>query len=229
MSQTVGVVTACYRPAQDQLSLCIESVSRQPGAIHYLVCDGEIPDGVVESERLKISWISGPHRDGGSAARAVGGLLAAAAGVDAVTYLDADNWFENGHIEKMFNAAKTKEALVVSCARWLYTIDGQLMGLCPEVNGKRFVDTNCMFIMSPAMRLLSNWAFINPNFSPVCDRIFWAEVMRSEFPRFHTPVPSVCYRTSYEVHYKQFGLPMPKIAKRLISTPSGVRVEFPYQ
>ena len=34
---------------------------------------------------------------------------------------------------------------------------GELLGRCPEVDGNRFVDTNCMFFTPPAFGFLAYW------------------------------------------------------------------------
>src|SRR5207244_1055632 len=87
-----------------------------------------------------------PHRDYGNTPRAIGSASAIAQEFDAIAYVDSDNWYEPDHLERMVELQLQTGAAVCSCARALHDLDGQMLGLCPEVDGETFVDTNCLFL-----------------------------------------------------------------------------------
>jgi hypothetical protein len=54
----------------------------------------------------------------GNTPRAIGGILADAYGFDAVTYLDADNWYDPAHVEDFVAAHEAnKNISLISCRR----------------------------------------------------------------------------------------------------------------
>ena len=223
----IGVITPCFEPNEAWFDRCKASVSSQTNCVHYIVWDGQVPTkstGIDKS--IREFSIPGPHCDTGNAARAVGSILAAAEGVDGVAFLDADNWYQPDHIARMLDCSKQSGAWITSCTRNLYTLDGSLMGVCPEVDGERFVDTSCLLILRSAFALLSTWASIEPANRFVGDRIFWDEVIRSGYTRKHVNFPSVAYRTAYSVHYDHFGVPRPKGVKRLVHGSDGYSTEY---
>lgn len=68
---------------------------------HILVADGR-PDPAVAAWADQHIVLRHPHRDGGNAARMAGGRLSAASQrFDAVTFLDAADWFLPGHLAGM--------------------------------------------------------------------------------------------------------------------------------
>lgn len=214
----VGVVTPHFAAEPDHFRECLLSVRRQTApCLHYVVCDGSAPAWPDAAADVRVVNLPGPHGDVGNAARAVGGILAAAEGCDAVAFLDADNWFEPDHVESLLAAGRTTGAAVCSSGRTLHALDGQPMGPCPEVDGEAFVDTNCLFLLRPAFGLLGEWAAVPVAHSAIGDRFVWAAVRRSGVPRVHTGRRTAAYRTPYAVHYRHFGLPVPPGAKVLAS------------
>jgi hypothetical protein len=213
----VGVVTPHYATHPAHFRQCVLSVRRQSiPCIHYVVSDGDEPVWPDHPRDTRLVRIPGPHRDTGNAARAVGGTLAAAEGCDAVAFLDADNWFEPDHIESLLNVHRSSGAVVCSSGRKLYTLDGRLMGHCPEVDGEKFVDTSCLFLLRAAFGLIAYWAAVPPEQSAIGDRIFWTRVKQSKMPRIHTSRNTLAFRTQYASHYQHFGLPIPVGSKILV-------------
>jgi predicted O-methyltransferase YrrM len=221
----IGVVTPSFRPDADVLLKCMMSVYTQSmPCVHYLIGDGEpvrIPNRPLYT---RTASIPGPHRDTGNAARAVGCTLAIAEGCDAIAFLDADNWYMPQHLEVMLSACVREKAFIASSGRTLHALDGSVLGRCPDVDGKRFVDTNCMFFMRPAFGLLNSWARIPESLKLIGDRVVWSKVIKSELPRIHVPAPSVCYRTMYRQHYAMFQKPIPSGAKVLKEGPDGIEL-----
>ena len=223
----IGIVTPCFEPNPSWFERCKKSALSQPHCVHYIVWDGQVPTtSSVLSDSIREFSIPGPHGDAGNAARAVGSILAAAEGVDWIAFLDADNWYEPDHIARMLDCSRQSGAWITSCTRNLYALDGSLMGVCPQIDGERFVDTSCLLIARQAFALLSTWASIPPANRFVGDQVFWAEVIRSGYSRAHINFPSVAYRTAYAVHYEHFGITKPEGVKKLLYGSEGYSLEY---
>jgi glycosyltransferase involved in cell wall biosynthesis len=210
----VAVITPCFQTPQAWLQQCLDSVARQTlPCTHFLVCDGGSPAGLELSRGVQLIRLPQPHRDYGATARAIGSVSAISQGFDAIAWLDADNWYEPNHIETMWQAHQRAQAVVCTSARMLYTLDGELLGRCPEVDGQSFVDTNCFFLLRQAFGLLAVWYLMPRPQHCVGDRVFWKAVVDSKLPRMHIPDATVCYRTAYATHYRFFGKEPPPEAK----------------
>jgi len=83
----VAIVTPYYRPDIEWLRHGHQSVQgQQHGCRHFFVADGEPIDLVDEFDAEHIRF-SGPNRDHGNTARAIGAIAAARQGFDAVCFL----------------------------------------------------------------------------------------------------------------------------------------------
>lgn len=221
----VGVVTPHYAADPNHFRACLASVRSQsvPG-LHYVVCDGSLPAWPDPAPDVRVVTVPGPHHDVGNAARAIGGILAAAEGCDAVTFLDADNWYERDHLAALLEAHARTGAAVVTSGRTLYGLDGRRLGPCLEVDGERFTDTNCLCLFRPGFGLIGAWAAVPAGRAAVGDRYVWAAAVRSGLQRVHTGRPTVNYRTPYKFHYDLFGVPTPAGAKILVEYPDRIAV-----
>ena len=97
----VAVITPYYKEPLAQLRQCHESVRAQSvPCLHVLVADGHrrrrINHWQAEHVRLPRS-----HGDIGSTPRLIGSYHAIGLGVDAVAFLDADNWYGPDHIANL--------------------------------------------------------------------------------------------------------------------------------
>ena len=143
----VAVITPYYQEAEDILRTCYESVQQQSHTCtHYLVADGS-PRADVLNWPAEHMVLPRPHRDVGNTPRAIGSLSAMNQGYDAITYLDADNWFYPDHIESMVNLHRQTGAVVCTASRTIHRLDGSLLYADErECDGRKFVDTNCFFL-----------------------------------------------------------------------------------
>jgi len=205
----VAVVTPCHNTPPKWLDQCRKSVEAQTyPCTHVLVDDGSEPP--MEGPIIRLPK---GHADTGNAGRAVGAVASISEGFDAVAFLDSDNWYEPSHIESLVILHQSTKAAVCTSSRNLYTVNGVLMGKCPEVDGKKFVDTNCLMFTRKAFLAVALWYMIPPDRKLLGDRFVWDEIIKNNFPRAYTGLPTVAYRTNYRVHYAHFGLPVPIDAK----------------
>ena len=210
----VAVITPYYLEPLEVLRNCYESVLSQTfPCTHFMVADGH-PCEEVSSWAVEHIILPKPHHDLGNTARGVGSMSAMNQGYDAVSFLDADNWYYPNHIESMINLHRQTGAAVCTASRTIHRWDGSLMYAdVHESDGKRHVDTNCFFMMRPAFRVLPIWMMMPTPLGPVCDRVIWQSIVARRIPCAHNPEPTVAFRTQYQVHYSNLGEPAPPGAK----------------
>ena len=95
----VAVITPYYKEPPAYLERCIDSVRAQThGSVeHVLVSDGH-PQDWIDAAAVRHLRLDCSHGDYGNTPRAIGALLAASEGCDAVAFLDADNWYHPEHV-----------------------------------------------------------------------------------------------------------------------------------
>ena len=207
----VAVVTPYFRESDEILGQCLESVAAQAHeCTHILVADG-FPNKVVAGRIAEHFILPRPHADNGGVARCVGALSAASRGFDAVTFLDADNWYRPDHIASLVDLQRSTGAAVCTSGRSLHRTDGSLLiPSCIETDGKGFADTSTMFFHRTAFHLLSLWAEMPREVGAISDRIMWCAVIERNLARAHTDLPTLAFRTRYRTHYARAGeLPPP--------------------
>ena len=203
----------CREPAA-QLAACHESVKGQSvPCTHVMVADGhprqEVGDWAVEQIILPRA-----HGDWGNQARGIGALFAVRRGFDAIAFLDADNWYEPGHLASMVEVHLLTGALVCTSGRTLHRPDGSLMYAdVTDSDGKHHVDTNCFFLTRGAFGLLPIWSRMPAELGPIGDRILWQAIVARDLRRAHRSRPTVAYRTLYRCHYDGIGEAAPAGAK----------------
>jgi len=145
--------------------------------------------------------------------RGIGSFLAESWGYDAVAYLDADNWFEPDHIEKMLQAHVETSCPVIACKRTFHELDGTRMNIWEaEEEAQLHADTSCWFITRSAFSLFRAWFMPKP-LAPVCDRVFFQKTVFDQFRICFTPWRSVAFRTQYTAHYRDAKMPAPSGCK----------------
>jgi len=211
----VAVITPYYRADEDWLEKCHASVMAQTHpCTHILVADGEPQDIVSSFDTQHI--VSGTnHGDYGDTPRAMGSVSAAGQGFDAIAWLDADNWYEPSHIEALLEIHRKHGAEVCTSARMLYALDESPLGLCPDVDGKKFVDTNCFLLTRGAFHMISIWSRIEHPLHAIGDTVFWDAVQRSGLGHRHNSAATLAYRTSFRYHYRLFGKKAPRGAREI--------------
>lgn len=139
-----------------------------------MVADG-YPQSWLDSEHVRHFQLDKCHDDGGNTPRGVGALIAVAEQYDGICFLDADNWFEDDHIQQCLSAADTRgEGCDFVIARCRYVRpDGSVIDIEPEPN---HVDTSCFFFLRGSYHTIHHWITMPKEVSPICDRIFYAAI-----------------------------------------------------
>lgn len=198
----IAVITPYYKESTNILKRCHDSILNQTHSdiTHIMLSDG-YPNEEIDNWD-KVMHVRLPHTgDYGDTPRAIGGILAASHGFDALLLLDADNWFEPTHVEIMKNIHVQYNTEIVTCTRTLRRLDESVMAVCAESDGKAFNDTNCFFLSKNVFHLMNAWAYKNPKEGIVGDRYFWDAVVKSGLSRAHCPTPTVNYVTTFAFHY----------------------------
>jgi hypothetical protein len=192
----VGVITPHFSAEPQHFRHCVLSVRRQTiPCIHYVVCDGDEPVWPDNPRDTCVARIPGPHRDGGNAACAVGGMLAAADGCDAVAFLDADAWYEPDHIQSLFEIHRQTGAVICTSGRKLFTREGQLLGSSPDIDGERCVDRSGLFLLRVVFGLISHLATVHAGQRPPRVQSIWDQFKESAAIRVHTGRDTLACRT----------------------------------
>ena len=186
-----------------------------------MVADGFPLQEIALWERTQHIQFPKAHNDTGDTPRLAGAISAAAQQYNGIVFLDADNWFEPGHIESLIQAHVESQAPVVTCARTLRRPDtGEVLSICRESNGIQFNDTNCYLFTEKVFYLLAAWGLRSNQAAnevgAIGDRIVWNSIVNSQVKRAHVSIPTVNYETAYAVHYKALGLQIPDFAKIII-------------
>ena len=205
----VAVITPYYRESLELLEQCHQSVMAQTtSCIHVLVADGD-PDDRVNDWNVDHVVLPVNHSDIGSTPRLIGCYHAIGLGVEAVAFLDADNWYQSRHIENLMDCRRKTGAGFVSSSRLLCRLDGTQMGPCPITDPDRFIDSNCMLFGREAFHLLHHWVLMPSYAHLIGDRVMLHHVRESGIPRYHSNQHSVCYRCGKEGLYRQLGEDIP--------------------
>ena len=206
----VAVITPYYKEPLAQLRHCHDSVLAQSEpCLHVLVADGHrrrrINHWRAEHVRLPRS-----HGDIGSTPRLIGSYHAIGLGVEAVAFLDADNWYGPDHIASLLAVMDQHQADFISSSRTLCRLDGTVMGPCPITDPDRFIDTNAMLLGRGAFPLLHQWVLM-PNYGHLIgDRIMLHHLKNAGLRRRHLSQGSVFYRCAKAGLYRHLNEPIPE-------------------
>jgi len=210
----VAVITP-YHEINTELQQCIDSVQQQDhgDVLHILVADG--CESVNSSSYDNVMVIPLPKNiaDYGDTPRSVGTIFAASLNVDAVCYLDSDNWYEADHISSLVELAQTSQQPLLTSLRNLCHINGKKMSVCPVSDGMKFSDTNCLFVTRSLFRQVASWWDMPENMHAIGDRIIWDRLLHSAKGLACTNRATINYRTRFAFHYLQCGEDVPEGCK----------------
>jgi glycosyltransferase involved in cell wall biosynthesis len=207
---SVAIITPYYKESISLIRHAHESVlSQTADCLHVLVADGH-SHSEIDAWNAEHIILPRSHHDIGSTPRLIGAMHAIGLGVNAVAFLDADNWYEVDYISSMMKAAWEQEADFVSSSRSLFTPKGDYIGHCPNTDPEVFVDTNCMLFRRQAFHLLHYWTLMPSYGHLIGDRIILHYLKNSDVKRIHLNEHKVCYRCSKAGIYRQLSLPIPE-------------------
>lgn len=214
----VAVVTPYHREPAPWLTRCLESVRLQTHpATHFVVADGH-PQAWVDEAAVRHLKLDREHSDFGNTPRAVGAILAASEGFDAVAFLDADNWYAADHVERCVAVALAHETVdYVTTERHWARADGSRMALeMGEDSDGSHVDTSCLFLLRGAFHALPRWGLMPKPMAPLGDRFFLAGLRREGLVARATGHRTVFYLCTWAPFYAALGEPAPAFAKPLL-------------
>lgn len=211
----VAVITPYHQAESPYLQDCIASVEAQTyeNLIHVMVGDGcSLPATYIHPNLHNIAL---PQRlnNYGDSPRSIGVVYAFSLGVDAVAFLDSDNWYAADHVETMVSHCLATRSDVVTSLRYLAHLNGSTLGICPESDGSIFCDTNCLFVTRQLAEEAGVWWLIPDDMHVIDDRVIWDTLIHATDRISCTRKASVFYRTAFEVHYRMFQTPAPQEAK----------------
>lgn len=208
----ICVVTPYYNADPDWLRQAHESVRQQTvPAHHILVCDG--------GARIDIPGFQGTHitlkrnyRDYGNTPRLIGCYNAITQGADAIAFLDADNWYQQAHLEGMTNFARENQLDACASSRLLHRLDGSFMMKCPIVNGQPYIDTSALMVTQSGFHHMLAWVLPGQEVAALTNQTVWAQMGAAGARLGFLSRPTVCYRTRHATHYVQAGEEPPPMA-----------------
>ena len=199
---TVFVITPYFETSDAWISQAHESVKAQTMASHHiLVCDGGRPAQVPDFRGTHIV-LQRNYRDYGNTPRLIGCYQAVTQGAEALAFLDGDNWFYPDHIERLMTFARDNNLDAVASARMLHRLDGSHMLKCPVVDGKAYIDTNCLLVLKPAFQHMVSWTLLPQDVAAVTDQSVWRHMLAMGVRMGFLDHPSVAYRTRHASHYE---------------------------
>ena len=201
----ICVVTPYFKTKLAWLVHAHDSVKAQTiPASHILICDGSEPARIPEFQGTHI-LLGRNYQDYGNTPRLIGCYNAITQGADAIAFLDADNWFQPDHLEQLSHYTLANNLDACSSARMLHRPDGSVLGKCPVVNGRAYIDTSCLLVAKPAFSHLIAWVLQTQDTAALMDQAVWRHLQTHGARLGFLDRPSVCYRTRHASHYRLFG------------------------
>lgn len=206
----VAVITPYAQESSGMLAQCCASVRAQTHpCTHILVADGS-PSAEVARWTQEHIVLPCAHRDYGNTPRGIGSIAAWNRGFDAVAYLDADNWYDPGHIASLVELCRGGRLLAAFSDRHVVLEDGSLLGVPDPTDASReHVDTSCMFFTAAAAFVTTVWAMMDPPLAPIGDRIIFSMVRLRGLAHGWTGRKTVYFRSRYAYHHALAGRPAP--------------------
>lgn len=211
----IAVITPYYKEPTEILWQCHQSVMSQGLPItHFMVADGH-PNPNVASWNVQHVVLPTSHNDNGNTPRGIGALLAQSSGFEFVAYLDADNWYEETHLQSLLDLHNSHGVEVCCSFRNYYDLEGNLMAGVREQDEDActHVDTSCFLIHKSAFRSAYVWTSMPKELAPICDRIFYYGLKHARYKIGHSRRRTVAFRSQYAFHYQLAGRPIPVGAK----------------
>lgn len=202
----VAMITPFYKESYEVLRRCHYSVKNQTykDTKHLLVSDGT-HNPVIEGWKGEYFSLPASHNDAGATPRALAAISAFSRQYDAIGFIDADNWIDPDHVEKMIETMQNSQASGVIATRRIHDLAGKEMYVDRiESNGVNMVDTNCMFLNRDSLHLMSYW-ITDPSQRLWSDRHFWHAIQQSKLKIAHCLKPTVAYCTKWAWHYEHAG------------------------
>lgn len=216
MPPLVSVITPYYRESEDILRECHESIVKQKGNFaiqHFMVADGHPLSQVAKWDCFHTS-LPQAHKDAGNTARGIGCILAEKINSDFITFLDADNWYHDNHIDSLLSLHYQVRSAVTTCFRTFHSTDGTELKITEsDEDSLSHVDTSCLLLHKNAFSVNTVWQQMPKELWGIGDRILMSKIIKERFSMASTRKRTVAYRTLWQFHYNSAGILPPQDAK----------------
>ena len=211
-----AIITPYYKENIKLIKRCYESCKSQTyKASHFLVSDG-FPNPEINNWDVNHIILSEAHNDYGNTPRGIGALSAINQGFNVILFLDADNWFENKHLESVLEMKIANLSFdIISTYRNLVLPSGEIVKSDKVDLEKKHIDTNCMIFFESSFFLLPFWTTMTKELSVIGDRIMFKRFKDNNLKIGFTEQKTVNYRTNFKVHYLKNEINPPKDSKEL--------------
>ena len=200
----VAIITPYFKEPEATLQRCLSSVQAQDyAAVHILVADGH-PQPFIDNAGVRHVQLDRAHADAGNTARGIGALLAVAEEFDAISFLDADNWFEPQHVSACIATAMATPLVpdFVVARRRLVRPDGsELLEARVEDESTQHVDTNCLFLLRGSFYTAPRWALLPKALYDVGDRVYLRLLIAEGLRASRCPEVTVNYSCTWRSPY----------------------------
>lgn len=204
----VAVVTPYYKEPDGELRRMLDSVAAQTAACHHFMVSDGFPNPLARDPRVTHIELGKAHGDNGNTPRYVGAIAALALGYDAVALLDADNWLEPHHVERLVARQHETGAGAVFSLRNIYLPDGTKVDKDDAMEARGIhVDTSCMLLTRGCEFAIHLWGQMPMEWGPVCDRVVFVELTGHNLAR--TKNRTMNFKSHYTGTYIAAGRPVP--------------------
>ncbi len=215
MSQhRIAVVTPYHREPIETLARSHRSVAAQGvAADHIMVADG-YPRAEIDGWPVAHVKLPRAHDDNGNTPRGLAGLMARNQGYDFIAYLDADNWYHDGHLRSLLALWEARRSPVCASLRTFHDDAGNDLAIREgDEDALRHVDTSCLLIHRSGFASLPVWLDMPGILSPICDRVFLAGLLHRRLAIASSGSRTVAFQSRYRAHYLSAGRPVPEDAR----------------
>jgi hypothetical protein len=200
----IAVITPYFKEPINILKECHLSVVSQKSdasITHFLIADGFHLDEINSWEARHIS-LPRSHDDNGNTPRGIGSIQAIKEGYDFITFLDADNWFHQNHLQSMLDKWIESKSPVICSLRTYHQLNGkQILFEEPDENSLYHVDTSCFFLHKDSFDIIDIWLKMPNSLGPLCDRIFMSAIKWKNYSIGFSKKRTVAFRSQYLFHY----------------------------
>ncbi len=213
----IAVITPYCTENILMLEKCHSSVLRQgANTKHFLISDGHSKNEIDSWDCVHIK-LPVQNNDNGNTPRGIGAVLAEKLDYDYIAYLDADNWYHDGHLDSLVNLITNNSADIGCSQRTFHDLHGQQIGaIDADEKVNKHVDTSCYLVSKSAFLTNYVWLKMPKELSEICDRIFFKWIINQRYKLVYSGQQTVAFRSQYASHYRQAGLVPPKDAKNLV-------------
>lgn len=206
--KSICVITPYYKEDQAMMTRCIDSVRRQTVPVdHILVADG-FPQAWLDGKPVRHIKFDKPHGDFGNAARGIAAVMAIAEGYSGICFLDADNWYDDDHIESCLAALNANpEASVAAAQRRFVRPDCSVFAAVrpAELPRHEHIDTNCYLFQQKAFPIVHVWATMPKELAVFGDHLFYLLTVGEGLKPAIVPKPTVNYLCMMDHVYIKYG------------------------